>query len=124
MEKEMQTGFDFELPRGIVDAEGGVHKRGKMRLATAGDELGAMRDPRVVQNPSYISIAVLASVITEIEGIDSVVPAIIEHLYTADLAFLQDMYRRINDIEPPKVTTVCPSCGEVFEVSINFTSEG
>lgn len=44
---EMQTVYDFELPRGYVDNGGTVHKRGKMRLATAGDEISATRDPRV-----------------------------------------------------------------------------
>ena len=49
---------------------------------------------------------------------------IIERLFTADLAFLQDMYQRINDVEPPVLQAVCPKCGEVVEVPINFTVEG
>jgi hypothetical protein len=120
----MQTVFDFELPKGIVDAGGEVHRRGKMRLATAGDEIGAMRDPRVVANPSYLSIVVLAGVITELDGVEVVVPNVIEHLYTADLAYLQDMYQRINNIDPPTMTVVCPECGHTFEAPINFTREG
>ncbi|MDR0853274.1 MAG: phage tail assembly protein [Clostridiales Family XIII bacterium] len=120
----MQTVFEFELPKGIVGEDGEVHKHGKMRLATAGDEIGAMRDPRVISNPSYLSIVVLSRVVTEIEGIQAVLPAHIEHLFTADLAFLQDMYQRINNIEPPTMTAVCPECGHTFEVPINFTREG
>ena len=49
---------------------------------------------------------------------------IIEKLFTADLAFLQDMYQRINDIEPPTMEVVCPDCGKVFQVPLNFTEEG
>jgi hypothetical protein len=120
----MHTVFDFELPKGFGDESGESHKRGTMRLATAGDEIGAMRDPRVVSNPSYLSIVVLASVITEIEGIPEVPPSLIERLYTADLAYLQDMYQRINDIEPPTISVVCPECSHAFEVPINFTREG
>ncbi|SFN83496.1 hypothetical protein SAMN05216351_101317 [Pseudobutyrivibrio sp. JW11] len=120
----METIFDFELPRGYVDNEGGVHKRGKMRLATARDEISATRDPRVLSNPSYLTIALLAEVVTEIEGMPAVNGTLIERLFTADLAFLQDMYQRINDIEPPKVQCVCPDCGKVFQVPINFTEEG
>ena len=29
----MQTVYEFELPKGIVDEKGQVHKKGKMRLA-------------------------------------------------------------------------------------------
>ena len=35
----METEFEFELPRGYVDANGEVHKRGVMRLANAADEI-------------------------------------------------------------------------------------
>ena len=84
----MTTVFDFELPKGYVDSTGAVHRRGKMRLATAGDEISATRDPRVLSNPSYLTIVVLASVITELEGVEAIVPNIIERFYTSDLAFL------------------------------------
>ncbi|MEF9971164.1 MAG: phage tail assembly protein [Oscillospiraceae bacterium] len=120
----MTTVYDFELPRGYVDSVGEIHKRGKMRLATAGDEISATRDPRVISNPSYLTIVILASVITELEGMDTIVPTIIERLFTADLAFLQDMYQRINSIDPPTMTVVCPDCGKVHEAPINFTREG
>lgn len=120
----MQTVYEFELPRGIVDAAGAVHRRGKMRLATAGDEIGATRDPRVLMNPSYLTIVILSRVITEIEGIETITPTLVEHMFTADMAFLQDMYQRINDIEPPVIKTVCPKCGEAIEIPLNFTQEG
>ena len=120
----MTTVYDFELPKGFVDKAGEVHRRGKMRLATAGDEINATRDPRVLSNPSYLTIVVLARVITELEGVDSVMPTTVERFFTADLAFLQDMYQRINNVEPPKMTVVCPDCGKVFEAPVNFTQEG
>lgn len=120
----MTTVYDFELPKGFVDQQGVIHKRGKMRLATAGDEIAATRDPRVLSNPSYLTIVVLAAVITELEGLDAVVPSTVERFFTADLAFLQDMYQRINNVEPPTMQAVCPDCGKIFEVPINFTREG
>lgn len=120
----MTTVYEFELPKGFVDSTGAVHRRGKMRLATAGDEINATRDPRVLSNPSYLTIVVLASVITELEGVEVIVPNIVERFFTADLAFLQDMYQRINNIEPPTVTAVCPDCGKVFQTPVNFTQEG
>lgn len=120
----MTTVYEFELPKGYVDSNGEVHKRGKMRLATAGDEISATRDPRVLSNPSYLTIVVLSKVIVELEGMETIVPNIVERFFTADLAFLQDMYQRINDVEPPTMTAVCPDCGKRFEVPINFTREG
>ncbi len=120
----MTTVYDFELPKGFVDQQGNVHRRGKMRLATAGDEIMATRDPRVLSNPSYLTIVVLASVITELEGVDAVVASTVERFFTADLAFLQDMYQRINNVEPPTMRAVCPDCGKIFEAPINFTREG
>jgi len=120
----METVFDFELPRGYVDSMGVVHRRGKMRLATAGDEINATRDPRVLANPSYLTIVVLSRVVTELEGLEAIVPNIVERFFTADLAFLQDMYQRINNVEPPTMQVVCPDCGKIHEVPINFTREG
>ena len=120
----MTTVYDFELPKGYVDNTGTVHKKGKMRLATAGDEIAATRDPRVLSNPSYLSIVILASVITELEGYDAVPASMVERFFTADLAFLQDMYQRINDVEAPTMRVVCPDCGKIHEVPINFTREG
>lgn len=120
----METVFDFTLPKGYVDSTGGVHRKGKMRLATAGDEISATRDPRVLSNPSYLTIVILSRVITELEGEPTVSPTLIEKLFTADMAFLQDMYQKINDIEPPSMEVVCPNCGEVHKVPLNFTQEG
>lgn len=120
----MTTVYDFELPRGYTDERGGVHKTGKMRLATAGDEITAARDPRSLNNPAYLTVILLARVITELDGIETVTGTLIEGLYTADLAFLQDMYQRINDMEPPVQKAVCPHCGQQFEVPVNFTQEG
>jgi len=123
-ERHMEIEFDFTLPKGYVDSNGEVHRRGKMRLATAGDEISATRDPRVLSNPSYLPIAILGKVVTELEGMPMVSANIIERLFTADLAFLQDMYQRINDVEPPVVHAVCPKCGEEFDIPVNFTEEG
>ena len=60
----MQTEFEFELPKGYVDANGDLHRKGVMRLATAADEILPMRDPKVQQNPGYLSIILLSRVIT------------------------------------------------------------
>lgn len=120
----MQTVYDFTLPKGFVDENGEVHRKGKMRLATAGDEISATRDPRVLSNPSYLAIALLSKVIVELEGYNAITGTTIEHFFTADLAFLQDMYQKINDVEPPMMHVVCPDCGKKIDVPVNFTTEG
>ncbi|MCI9440237.1 MAG: phage tail assembly protein [Ruminococcus sp.] len=120
----MTTVYEFELPRGYQDPSGAVHKKGKMRLATAGDELTAARDPRVLNNPSYLTIVLLSKVIIELEGIDTISGNMMEQLYTADLTFLQDMYEKINAVDLPAMHVVCPHCGEEHEVLLIFTREG
>ncbi len=120
----METVYDFTLPKGYMDGAGQIHRKGRMRLATAADEISATRDPRVLSNPSYLTIVVLGKVVTELEGVPMVTANVIEKLFTADLAFLQDMYQRINDVEPPMVRAVCPHCGQTVEIPVNFTVEG
>ena len=54
----------FTLPRGYVDATGSVHREGTMRLATARDEIEPLRDAEVRQNEAYLSVLLLARVVT------------------------------------------------------------
>ena len=67
----METEFEFELPRGYVDKNGEVHRRGTMRLATAADEILPLRDPRVQQNAGYLTIILLSRVITRLGTLSS-----------------------------------------------------
>lgn len=104
-----QTEVDFELPRGYVDSVGVLHRRGVMRLATAGDEITPLRDPRVQQNPAYLSIIVLSRVITRLGALTDLDPRIIEGLFASDLDYLQRLYERINTAE--EVDPVSPALG-------------
>ena len=87
-----RTEHEFTLPLGYLDAEGGLHRRGTMRLATAADEIQPLRDPRVQQNPAYLTVILLSRVITSLEGVEPVTPQVVEGLFAADLAHLQDLY--------------------------------
>jgi hypothetical protein len=117
---ELITEFDFELPRGYVDDDGVLHKKGTMRLATAADEILPLRDNKVVANPGYLTIILLSRVVTSLGDVRSIRPAIIEKLFSSDLAYLQDMYQRINSVEELTETCLCPECGCKFEKAINF----
>ncbi len=119
-----QTEFGFVLPRGYVDEAGTLHREGTMRLATAADEILPLRDPRVQQNSGYLSIILLARVIVKLGDLRAVDTRVIEKLFTADLAYLQDFYERINQMDIPAYETVCPHCGEKIEVPVDFLSQG
>ena len=116
----METEFEFELPKGYVDKNGDVHKRGTMRLATAADEILPMRDPRVQQNAGYLTIILLSRVITRLGTLNSINTHVIEGLFTMDLAYLQDLYQRINMSDMPSYKVVCPHCNQQIEVPLDF----
>lgn len=112
----LQTEFEFELPQGYVTDDGDRHRKGVMRLATAADEIKPAKDPRVQSNPSYRSVILLSRVVTQLGTIESVTPNVIENLFVADLAYLQDMYERVNQRGANSVDAVCPECNAEFEV--------
>ncbi|MFS8095995.1 hypothetical protein LFM09_02545 [Lentzea alba] len=114
----MQTEFAFELPRGYVDASGVVHRSGVMRLATARDELIPLRDDRVRENAAFLTVVLLGRVVVRLGDVTDVHAGIIENLFASDLAFLQDMYRRVNSEGHTRSGVLCPSCGHGFEVDI------
>jgi len=94
-----QTEIEFELPKGYVDDGGTLHRRGTMRLATAADEILPLRDPRVQQNEAYLTVIVLARVITRLGSLPDVHAGVIEGLYASDLVYLQRLYDRFNAVE-------------------------
>jgi hypothetical protein len=112
----LQTEFEFALPRGYVDADGNLHKTGIMRLATAADEIYPLKDMRVKANQAYLVIVLLSRVITRLGTLDSITPTVIEKLFSADLAYLQDFYRQINENGTSHLLAKCPECNHSFEV--------
>ena len=112
------TEFDFVLPRGYVDGEGRVHRTGRMRLATARDEIQPLRDPRVRNHEAYLTVILLSRVVTRLGDVDPITPATIEGLFAADLGFLQDLYRRINQEGHTQAAVTCPSCEHDFVVDV------
>lgn len=119
----LQTEFPFTLPRGYLDAEGNLHREGVMRLATAYDEIAPMKDPRVQSNPGYLVIILLSRVVTRLGGLEHLNPKVFEGLFAGDLAFLQDLYRRVNEHGHNRVSVSCPHCQGGFEVEIDGSGE-
>lgn len=114
----LRTEFDFVLPRGFIDENGDVHREGTMRLATARDELLPLYDGRVTERPEWLSIVILARVVTRLGSLPKVTDWVIEHLFASDLAFLQDLYRRINQEGHTRAAVSCPSCNHEFAVDV------
>jgi hypothetical protein len=93
------TEFEFTLPKGYLDSEGNLHRKGVMRLSTAIDEIAPLRDPRVKANAAYSTIIILSRVIIRLGALSEINPAIVENFFSQDLNYLQDFYRRINGLE-------------------------
>lgn len=111
----LQTEFEFVLPKGYVDTEGTLHRKGTMRLATAMDEIAPMRDARVRSNQAYLSIILLSRVITRLGTLASteISTGVVEHMFSSDLAYLQSLYNRINSSNLDG--TICPTCGRPMD---------
>ncbi len=120
----LQTEYPFVLPRGFVDDAGRLHRDGVMRLATARDEILPLRDPRVRENEAYLSVVLLSRVLVRLGTITDVHAGIVERLFAADLAFLQDLYRRINQEGHTLAAVTCPSCGHDFQVDVAGDAPG
>src|SRR5262245_27431768 len=114
----LQTEFGFTLPRGYVDQEGNLQRSGVMRLATAMDEIIPLQDRRVRENQAYLVIILLSRVVVRLGTLSSIDTSVIENLFAADLAYLQALYRRINEEGTSLIPVTCPTCQTKFEVDL------
>lgn len=114
----VKTEFDFSLPAGYVDAEGKLHQEGKMRLATALDEIESLGDPRIVENEAYLPVILLSRVITRLGELERVTPQMVAGFFVADLAYLEDLYLRLNSSEKVVLATVCPHCSKQYRLQV------
>lgn len=121
----VKTEIELILPVGYQDESGALHTKAKMRLATAADEILPMKDPRVQQNPAYLSIILLSRVLVDLGplGSEEINPKVIEGLFAADLAYLQEKYNILNQNGSDSISTACPECKHSFEVESEFSGE-
>ncbi len=83
-----------------------VHRSGKMRRATAADEIEPMRDPRVRENEAYLTVIILSRVVTQLEGVSPINPKVVESMFAADLSYLQEVYSIINFGNPDDLASL------------------
>ena len=120
----MQTEVPFTLPKGYVDSDGNVHREGRMRLATARDEIEPMRDPAVRQNEAYLTVLLLARTVTRLGDLPEVTPDVIEELFAVDFDHLQRLYERLNADAELVGHISCPACAHEFEVDLSEIEDG
>ncbi len=113
-----QTEFEFTLPCGYLDEDGTLHRDGVMRRATAADEILPLKDPRVVKNAAYLVVILLSRVVNRLGAVQQITPKVIENLYATDLAYLQNLYNRVNGLEDGQPRAVCPQCRHEFQPEV------
>jgi phage FluMu protein gp41 len=118
-----QTEFEFTLPKGYVDDEGNLQKKGIMRLATAADEILPLKDARVQTNPAYLTVILFSRVVTKLGNLQAINTKVIENLFASDLSYLQDFYRQINENGTGKIKAQCPKCEHQFEFEVESRGE-
>lgn len=118
-----KTEFEFRLPCGYLDEEGELHRDGVMRRATAADEILPLRDPRVTRNQAYLAVIVLSRVVTRLGGVSTITPKVVEDLFATDMAYLQDMYNRVNALDNTQDSVTCPHCQQMFRPESSASGE-
>lgn len=124
----ISTEFPFTLPIGYRGSDGYLYREGVMRLATAGDEIYAMRDHRVQAQPAYLTVVTLARVVS-LDKLDAMSTAVIEELFLRDFSYLQKLYNEINGVDDvdesgdgaPERSVGLPGNVEALPVQASFT---
>lgn len=114
----VKTEYDFSLPSGYLDAAGKVHRQGRMRLATALDEIESLGDPRIQENEAFLPVVLLSRVITRLGDLDRVTPQMVASFFVSDLSYLEDLYLRLNSSEKVILATVCPNCSAQYRLQV------
>lgn len=118
-----ETEFEFTLPKGLMDADGGIHSQGVMRLATARDEVALQKNHKAQQGQAYSVLVRLSQVITRLGSVSAVTPELLENLFVLDLAYLREFYNQINQQNEISVATQCPQCSHSFKARMALSGE-
>lgn len=122
-EDPLATEFNFMLPRGLVARTGVTHRHGIMRLATARDELVANHHRHVRAYPEYLMLVLLSQVITQLGTMEEISPDDLENLFTQDLAYLRELYSRVNQAGSLEIPIQCPQCNHHFDMELTLLGE-
>lgn len=92
--------FDFQLPKGLIDANGELHAQGKMRLLTANDELIVQELSSRDRNIDIVFL-LLAQAIAKLGNLQQVTAQQLEQLFLPDFVYFQDLF---SQLQPQNVT--------------------
>lgn len=113
----MAQTIEFTLPFGY-QTEDKTYRKGKMHLATTGDELAIQDTDEAGMNTRYRDMLLMTKVIDELDGIKPVTLDVIKELYEPDFIYLQLLYRQLNGESGTSITTNCPECNAINEVKL------
>jgi hypothetical protein len=119
----LTTEFEFTLPRGLVDAEGAIHRYGVMRLATAKDEIAVQKDSRSQESSAYSTLVMFSRVIVRLGTLSQVTPEVLENLFSFDLSYLREFYNRTNQQGNAQIPVRCPNCSNQFQTELALSGE-
>lgn len=114
----MESEYEFVLPRGYWDSEGNLHRRGRMRPAIALDEIEVMADARLASNWALLPALLLSRVVTRLGDLETPSPEVMVGLYALDLAYLADLYQRLNGLQTVTIGAHCPHCARRFDLQV------
>ena len=117
------TEFNFTLPHGLVSKNKTIYRQGRMRLATARDEITVQNDYRVKKNSAYGVLVYLSLVITNLGDMQVVTPQLLEDLSVLDLAYLREFYNRLNQHQEAHISLQCPHCQQQLKVELALAGE-
>ncbi|MBE9070545.1 phage tail assembly protein [Leptolyngbya cf. ectocarpi LEGE 11479] len=112
------TSFNFVLPKGLIDSQGSLHRQGRMRLATAKDEIICSQHPDVQSDPGYSTLVMLAQVVEQLGDLDTITPELLENLFRPDFQYLKLFYEQIHQGATPELTAQCPQCQHRFSMGL------
>lgn len=102
--------FDFELPIGVLDDEGRLHRAGSLRKMTGRDE-AILADPQNQRNGGKLVTELLASCVVQLGDLKQVGHTVVSNMYSADRNYLLLKLRSVTFGSELQATYKCPSCG-------------
>lgn len=106
----MNKEIEFVLPLGFEDEDGNLHREGKMRVATALDEIEINNHEKASGVSRYRDCLLLSRVITRLGTYTKIEPEMIEELYEVDFIYLQSVYNNLFSDYSDVIVSVCPHC--------------
>jgi len=102
--------FEFELPVGYVDENGGVHRIAVLRKMTGREEV-LLADRKLRQNGGRLVTDLLSNCLRRLGGLDPVPRDAVSRLTSPDRNYLLLELRKITFGSAMETMYECPSCG-------------